>query len=311
MSIFMRYFNILFSVCLLHFAQFVFAQGCSDAGVCSIYHTETDSSEMAVHQFRQGIQYSLGERFVHQFTWTTELSLALSPKGRLTGRMPLSTTLGNIGDYTGPGDLTLLYSHTEMNEKGARLSLTAGSRVPLSNAGAAGLPMPFQPGLGTWDAMFAVEGEYKDFALQLGYQHVLQHYNANSYLPPGQPEDHRGDGFFASRNLRRGNDFLLRTQYTLRKEKWIFIPGAMLVWRLQPDTYQNAENTTVVLDQSQGPTVNIVLRSQIPVHENHSLDILLAGPVFARKQRPDGLTRLLVLGIGWTLQLPGRKFLMG
>ena len=104
---------------------------------------------------------------------------------------------------------------------------------------------------------------------------------------------------------------MLRTQYTVQNKKWAFVPGAFMVWRLQADRFQNEENQYVIMPDSKGPTFNVVLRSLIPIQDKHSLELMLAGPVMARKQRPDGLTRVLVVGAIWTMQLPGRKFLMG
>jgi hypothetical protein len=104
---------------------------------------------------------------------------------------------------------------------------------------------------------------------------------------------------------------MLRTQYTVQNKKWTFVPGAFMVWRLQADRFQNEENQYVIMPDSKGPTFNVVLRSLIPIHDKHSLELMLAGPVMARKQRPDGLTRVLVVGAIWTMQLPGRRFLMG
>ena len=155
--------------------------------------------------------------------------------------------------------------------------------------------MPYQTSLGTLDALLAIEIQYHALKIRTGYQRVLHHQNENRYLPPSDlPID---ETYFASRNLRRGNDWMLRADYLFPFSKWTFIPGMLMVWRLSPDEYQNAQNIRVRFPESDGPTFNLIFNAFIPLKKNWTLEPLLAAPVFAREERPDGLTRNLIATI--------------
>jgi hypothetical protein len=100
--------------------------------------------------------------------------------------------------------------------------------------------------------------------------------------------------FFSSRRLRRGNDWMLRADYGFNFTKWRFTPGALMVWRLRKDQYLTEQGLMMSYPLSSGPTFNIVLQGFIPIGQKWFIEPLLASPILAREERPDGLTRNLV-----------------
>jgi hypothetical protein len=275
------------------------AQGCSDAGICSSqgYASETSAvdSGKAPSYFRFSTGYALGEKFTHQFTLQPEFIIGLFKNTQVSIRMPYQFNSGKLGFHQGLGDPILVVSQRVSLSSDLSLSISGGIRFPINRAAHDSLPMPYQTSLGTLDALLAMEIHYRALKLRTGYQRVLHHQNENRYLPPtGLPLE---DVYFASRNLRRGNDWMLRADYLFPFSKWTLIPGMLMVWRLSPDEYQNAQNVGIEFPDSDGPTFNLIFNASIPLKNNWVLEPLLAAPVFAREERPDGLTRNLVATI--------------
>lgn len=274
----------------------LYAQGCSDAGICSTQgysmdQTSGDSLSVPSY-FRISSGYALGEKFTHQFTLQPEFILGLTKHNQISLRLPYQINAGNLGFHQGLGDPILILTQGVQVHSKLSFSLSGGIRFPMNKANQDSLPMPYQTSLGTLDALFALEMQYHHLRLRTGYQVVLNHLNENRYLPPlNLPLD---EVYFASRNLKRGNDWMLRADYVFPFFNWNFVPGMLMVYRLSPDQYQDAQNESILFPESDGPTFNIILNASIPLQKNWTLEPLIAAPVFAREERPDGLTRNLV-----------------
>jgi hypothetical protein len=275
----------------------LFGQGCSDAGICSVqgYTTESEKQDSGFTPsfFRFSAGYALGEKFTHQLFLQPELVIGIVKGTQVILRAPYQINTGKAGFTYDFGDPMVLISHQLHLNQDCAISGLAGIRFPANRAAKNSLPMPYQTSLGTIDGLLSFEIQYKSWSIRTGYQRVLKHQNENAYLAPFE---NLGDDpvFFSSRRLRRGNDWMLRADYGFNFTKWRFTPGALMVWRLRKDQYLTEQGLMMSYPLSSGPTFNIVLQGFIPIGQKWFIEPLLASPILAREERPDGLTRNLV-----------------
>ena len=96
----------------LQSARIVYAQGCSDAGICTIHsiknNTETYTSAGAMsNNIKIGFGYGKGEKALNNYTWQLEYNRRLTEKLSVTGKINYAAINGELANTSGPGDLFL------------------------------------------------------------------------------------------------------------------------------------------------------------------------------------------------------------
>ena len=276
-----------------------FGQGCSDAGACSInslnIYENSTIGKTKVH-FSMEQSFGLGEKFTLISQTTAGIQYQFLNNTLLELRVPFIFTYGNLGQTAGVGDLLLSVNQQLFRKNKDQLNLLVAGRLKSNNAdftfGGEPLPMAYQTSLGTYDAIFGLLYTIPKWDFYTAYQHSFGR-NKNGYLVTDTtlPDSKK---YFESAQLKRGDDFYLRVRRELMfKNESAFILTLMTIYRLQKDEIIKNDEP-VLLDGSQGLTINLGFTWSKKLKSGQTMGLLLAFPLVDRVYRADGLTRNVV-----------------
>lgn len=275
------------------------AQGCSDAGVCTMgtmrsTTLEPDSAAGGIVSLTTS--YGVGEKGVSIVQVLPEVEWRVGQLMTLRASLPVMFTSGSLGTNSGVGDAVVSVSRTIGLTDDVSLGLTLGTRLPTGTTNAAytpsaSLPMPYQTGLGTTDLVVGVSSTFDRWSVALGYQRVLVNNNLNSYVDQGLD-------YFTSKDYERGDDAILRVGRSMFIDNFNIVPSILAIYRVQQDRVLGAR-----VEGSSGLTLNIAVAASTAIANRINLRLDVAAPVLVRKVRADGLTRALVVALGLTYEL--------
>ena len=297
-----RLITILSAILFLSKASF--AQGCSDAGFCTIGHLKQASGEkvQAKHQsISLLLPFGVGDESVFVFTpgiqYDNQLSERWSVQGKLTGNY----ASGNLGSATGAGDVVISSAYNFRSHSTWNTSVTIGAKLPLNQGdlkeNGRSLPMQYQSSLGTVDLITGISVNNDHWQFATGWQQPLSGINRNHFLPIywNKPEAAK---YIPSNDFNRKADVLLRAAYLLRFGKKTTINGGLLgIYHLGQDTYIDAamSKMPIPISGSDGLTLNATFAAWHQVSSRIKIGLTGGVPLVVRDVRPDGLTRSFVV----------------
>ncbi|WP_240976718.1 hypothetical protein [Flavobacterium rivulicola] len=276
----------------------VYAQGCSDAGVCSIGNS-FDKENSNKNLIETGSIYGVGEADVTYISSYVTYSRAFGEKWALSAKFTYSVADGSFGQRGQFGDAYLIsnYKFAEKDQK--QWSILSGFKFPFTTANAKingySLPLDYQASLGTFDLILAANYKYSQWDFNFGFQIPVFNNNKNSYFA-----EYSGTDDFPSTNLfERKSDALFRTTYTYQtpNKKFTFKPNMLFLYHLGEDSYENIFSQRETIKGSDGLTINGNLITSYTLNSKSSLELSLATPFVVRDIRPDGLTRAFTAGL--------------
>jgi hypothetical protein len=275
----------------------VFAQGCSDAGVCSIDKIRP-GGHMADYsnQFRAGIGYGKAD---HDITVIAPYLAFSRTMGKISveGRLTAIAQNGDEASMFGLSDLFVVGNYALLD----KMQISAGFKIPLANGDkmldGQSLPMDYQPSLGTLDLLLGLNYSIKKLQLAFAYQQPLSQ-NNNTFLAGDFPIDSEFQKFQSTNNYFRRADVLLRISYPVKiGNKFKITPSVLPIYHLGNDRYTNLVAQEVEITGSQGLTLNANLFLDLSVGQSSSLQFNFGTPLVVREDRPDGLTRHFVVNL--------------
>jgi hypothetical protein len=289
------------SVFLLLLQSELYAQGCSDAGICSIENIKPGNIDpQEGNQLKVGIGYGNADqgiaiispyitytRTFNNFSFETRL-LAISQSGNETSSFGLSD-LYLVGNY----------------RIAQNLQATAGFKIPLSNANKKlnGLPLPmdYQSSLGTVDLLLGAQYTVSGFMFAFAYQQPLSQ-NSNTFLVDDYPSDSDFNKFQSTNNYVRKGDVLLRVSRSIPfGEKVTITPSLLPIYHLGNDRYTDLFSEEQEIIGSEGLTLNVNLYADFAVGSKSNIQLNFGSPLIVRESRPDGLTRSFVLNLEYQI----------
>lgn len=308
----LRILLLLFNLALYSVVK---AQGCSDAGVCSIGGFSAPAGDSinnvdAYTYLRMTFSVASGEQGTLVLQSIPEFGIRLLPALSVIGRVPLMQISGNLGNTAGTGDITGILRWNAWKKRSYRLALSAGLKIPSGKADLVedglSLPMPYQTSLGTTDLLTGLDVAGNSWILSLAWQHILDHNNRNGFLRSVWQNNEDAQKYFESAGLIRGDDATLRIERLFKVKQLEIAPGLLSIYRLQKDRIIGAEGQETELEDSDGLTLNLTASAGWSFLPRHRLQAQLGFPVIVRKTRADGLTRTLVVNIAYTW-IAGKK----
>jgi hypothetical protein len=287
------------TVAALLVIQLATAQGCSDAGFCSLqYHR---GAALTKNSIAAGNVAGVGDG--NTFINTTYITYTR----QLTGKMYWDTKVtanyasGALANNFNAGDVftNLSMQAWQSSSKQHLLNFSAGMKIPLTagndKAGGKPLPMTYQSSLGTFDLLLGASYKVNNWEFTNAWQLPLTRENKNSFFD----EYAVSDDFPSSNKFRRKADVLLRGAYTIHKagSKFSFKPNVLAVYHLGEDSYENIFAKRQILTGSKGLTLNANIIGKYAINTKSSLELSAAAPFVVRTIRPDGLTRELTAGL--------------
>lgn len=281
----------------------VFAQGCSDAGFCTVDALKSpDGDSIPTEKFRQ---LKLGATVGKADYDITILASYLEYNQQLNKHWGYGLKLTQLAQLTdsiktnGPGDLFL----TGTYKTNSKIAFTAGVKLPLANGdkerNGLSLPNDFQSSLGTFDFIAGISKEWKQFRFTAAIQQPFVQAK-NRFSPELYDSLSVFSTFRSTNRFERRGDALARVNYVWQvKKRWKITPGLLAIYHLGEDTYLDAFNVRKPISGSEGLTLNGTLFVQYSINKTHQLELSAGTPFVVREVRPDGLTRSFVASLEW------------
>jgi hypothetical protein len=295
--------NCLFAISLLSINK-INAQGCSDAGVCTIHSIKNnaeahESKEGKKNDLSIGFGYGKGERSTNNYNGYLEYTRSLSKKTFVTGKLGYSIISGELANTNGLSDLFLSVNHAFDTKNKWKKSFVVGLKIPFDGAeiveNGIHLPMPYQTSLGTTDLVLAVNFNKKSFGATLALQQPLKSVNENKFLPGDYPSVPLTLKYWPSNAFSRKGDLVGRASYSFKTgERFSIRPSLLGIYHLANDTYLDAVKNRRPIYNSTGLTLNGIIFIDYHLKKGNGLELSFGTPFIVRDQRPDGLTRKFV-----------------
>jgi hypothetical protein len=300
----MKSFSTFIILLIAIYVHNIFAQGCSDAGFCSIDGikqnniVQNDSiandSVSYANTMKTGI--SLGNTRYSVWILNTYIGYSRQINKQMTVSIKLDGQyrIGNLTQVIGFSDITLSMSYKIFKSFG----VIAGGKIPISDANRTynrnSMPMAYQTSLGTYDAIVGTQYVHKNLFFALGWQQPLIQ-NSNTYISGNFSEEALGATYLETNKYKRAGDVLLRVSYNHKPQTFMknfsFTYSLLPIYHLQNDKYSNAENNIVEIKDSKGLTLNTNIFANYKINDKTALEISTGIPLVARKVRPDGLSQ--------------------
>lgn len=284
-------------------ASTLLAQGCSDAGFCTLNSfkphetTNTPQNQLKIGAFFGGADHNIAV-WGNYIEYNRQLDASWSLDAKLTS---LSQNGNGIATF-GLGDL-FLNANRIINPK---LTATLGVKLPLQNGNATNnnnpLPMDYQSSLGTLDLVAGLGYKINKLQLVAAVQLPISQ-NKNQFLAEVYPTNANLRLFQSTNNFKRSGDVLLRIAYPFElTQKLQFTASALPIYHLKNDQYTDLMGTSKTISGSQGITLNANMYFDYKINEKNALQLNIGSPLKVREARPDGLTRSFVANLEYKYQ---------
>lgn len=300
---------LLFSIMI---PGYTFAQGCSDAGFCTMGAMRPNQSYLkkAGVQLRsvELLQYAGYTKFDDLILTTlVDVNVNVGQRSIAQLKVPFQAVSGPLGNTAGMGDISYSYSYQAYKAKKFQIGATLGGKIPTNNAdltNEAGLPLPmyYQTSLGTWDIVAGFSLVSKKWLFATGYQHAFNR-NGNQFLwgAWNNSSDKATALLYPKGNkLKRGDDIMFRAERNFRSTKWNAYLGLLAIYRITPDNIIVNNKA----DDSEGTTgwaITGIAGLGYRVNTHAAVKFLFGQKVTNREWNPDGLSREFVstLSLEW------------
>jgi len=270
------------------------AQGCSDAGFCSLHSLKPEEKSEAILQnhFSAGVAYGKGENGISiispylQFTRNINTCLSFS------GKILFNSVNGDLGNVNGISDAFISSSYSVGNQTG----LTLGLKIPFNDGNLMNnsipLPMAYQTSLGTLDIIAGVSHSFNNFEFMTAIQQPLTQ-NKNQFFSGLYPPGSEAQNYQSTNNYKRSGDILFRASYTfsINNGRFKIKPGLLPIYHLSNDKFTDGAGVENSIEGSQGVTINGNLFLTYSIDKKNTIEISFGTPMKSRTSRPDGLTR--------------------
>jgi len=306
-------------------AASVYAQGCSDAGFCTMGAMKPDQA------YSRKINFKLRSIEISQYKGTTNLSpivyvanmdvsVGITERLGFQVKLPYQWTSGNFGKTSGIGDISLSVTRSFGKIGGFELNATAGMKIPSNNSDltskgdrfpeSEGLVMPMyqQVSLGSVDIIFGASLINEKGLLAVGYQDALTANNNTfewSDWTSFYPSEAYVQQYDRATKLKRGTDIMFRVERNFRFARYNLNIGILPIYRITKDQIiddPSGVGEYVKLDGTTGLAASILAGGGYNFNINNSIRFTYGIKLTDREVNPDGLTRHDVLIIGYLLR---------
>lgn len=278
------------------------AQGCSDAGLCTIEPLKPigvlENTE-ALNKLNFGLSMGVADYNIAVYGGALGYSRTFSEQWSVDSKITFLSQGGNDIAVAGPGDIFLNLNY----KPSQKFAISMGAKIPLMKADKVedGLPLPmdYQSSLGTLDFLGGITYNMENWQFALGVQIPLEQ-NDNAFLADLYDPESPLSEIQSTNQFKRQADILLRiSRPIVVNEKMTIIPGLLPIYHLGEDEYTDVDGVVQSIAGSDGLTLNGTLFLDYQLGSDNALEFSIGFPFIVREARPDGLTRSFVLGIGY------------
>jgi len=298
----------LYSFCFLLFAMsssLLQAQGCSDAGFCTVNSLkphQNDSISAQKNQLKVGFSVGKADNNITAYSQYAEYSRQINSKFSINAKVTSLSQVGNDISTFGLSDVYLSTNY-RLNKN---LSVTLGTKIPLTDGNkiknGGNLPMDYQTSLGAFDLIVGAGYQIKKLQLVAALQQPLTQ-NNNQFVAENYPVNSPLRNFHTTKDFKRSGDVLFRVSYPFKiTDKLQITPGLLNIYHLSNDQFTDTFGTEREIEGSKGLTVNGNLFFDYNLNEVHALQLSLGAPFAVRDVRPDGLTRSFIANLEYSFK---------
>mgnify|MGYP005812513583 CR=1 FL=1 len=287
------------------------AQGCSDAGFCTMGAMKPDqpyNKRIAIRLRSMEIGFYRGTTPLTPVIYvaTADLNFGINDRTWFQVKLPYQAVTGQLGSTSGLGDISLCMTRNIVRQRSYDVNVSLGTKLPTNAADKTedGLPLPmyYQTSLGSYDIVAGVSVISKKWLLAAGVQHPFNR-NRNQFLWSawaGSSEDqdyvHR---YTNSRELYRGTDIMLRVERNFRFSQWNFAVGVLPIYRVNADEITDRFEKRVKHPNTTGLALSAIVSTGYNFNVRSGLRLLVARKLVQRDTNADGLTRELVTTLSY------------
>ncbi len=304
--------RLLFVCLFVSISSALFAQGCSDAGFCTMGAMKPDQPYNKRVQLRlrtMELSFYRGTTTLTPVVYvaTADFNFSLNAKNTFQLKVPYQYVTGRLADTQSLGDISLCFTRNVLSSDRFDVNVSIGGKIPTNNAdqSANGLPLPmyYQTSLGTYDFIAGVSVINRQWLFATGIQVPLNQ-NDNEFVWSAwnsSPEKPYSDTYAQSKNLSRGIDVMLRVERNFRFSRFNFSLGLLPIYRITRDEVTNSRQLRTSQDLEGNIASGLALSGIATIGYHFStksgVRLLVGHRIMQRKFSPDGLVRELVSSV--------------
>ncbi|MBC8110474.1 MAG: hypothetical protein H7Y04_05385 [Verrucomicrobia bacterium] len=295
--------------------QLLSAQGCSDAGFCTM-------GAMRPNQhFRPRLDVRLRSVEITQFYAYTkfgdnmlssivDLNLGISSKTSVHIKLPYTFIWGRLPANQGFGDVSLSLTYTVFSSERFHLNATLGTKIPPNQANQThkdslgterSYTTYYQTSLGTYDIIAGLSLTSRNWLFAIGYQQALTR-NSNQFIKTTWSDTQFSDRAFAypnSKEIIRGIDGMFRIERNQRFSRLNTYLGILGIYRFTPDIYENENQVRKSFPETQGITLNLITGAGYQFSAKTGVKLMGGFKLYERERNADGLSRDVVFTLSF------------
>lgn len=300
--------KLFYLLMFLVFTNFIHAQGCSDAGFCTLQNTkEIDNFIAKSSSIAVGFGYGAGFEEIKIANSYLDYGYTVNEKLSFNSKLTYLKASGNFGSNSGLGDVFLNANYRLSTTNVYDFTFLVGTKIPLNDSNKKdnlgnSLPLDYQTSLGTLDLIAGASLLYdKKWEFSTAFQVPVSNNNKNEFVPSNFSNS---TNFVPTKNFKRMPDALLRVGYLFQvpKSRLSFRPNMLAIFHLGNDSFRNFANEEIAINGSDGITINGGLVSSLTFKDNSQIELTTAAPFAVRDVRPDGLTRAFVINLQYKIR---------
>lgn len=283
------------------------AQGCSDAGFCTLNGTkpfswDTIPSALKYNSLKFGVSAGRADYAINILSTYLEYSRTVTEHWSLDIKLTALSQIGPDHKSVGVSDLFVTSNYKWLNNSittiGLKFPLSNGNKMNSGNA----LPLDYQPSLGTLDFIMGYGFHIRKLQVVIAGQFPFIR-NKNQFLATDFTTDSPFSKFTSTNGFKRKADGLLRLAYPITlKSSWTFTPGLLPIYHLGNDKFTDENGSEKRIDGSSGLTLNATLFLSYQAKNGNRFEINGGTPLVARETRPDGLTRKFIATVEYKIR---------
>jgi hypothetical protein len=290
-----------------------FAQGCSDAGFCTMGAMKPDQPYNKKIQLKlrsMELSFYRGTTTTTPVIYvaTTDFNFSLNAKSSFQVKVPYTLVRsGNLGKTEGVSDLSLCYTRSIIRSDRFDVNFSVGGKIPTNKSDKTSdkfpgepLPMYYQTSLGTYDFITGLSLINRKWLFATGIQIPFKHINQNTFDWtdfPDYPDQNYIKTYSQSNLLKRGIDVMLRVERNFRFSRFNFSTGLLPIYRITNDRITNLQGVEVKPDGAHGLALSGIITAGYNFNVRSGVKLLWGHKIVQRDKNPDGLTREMVTSI--------------
>lgn len=302
---------IVYAFLILPFIHLdVFAQGCSDAGFCTMGAMKPDQP------FNKKIELKLRSMELSFYRGTTtltpviyvataDMSFSLNSRNSFQVKVPYQAVTGRLANTSGMGDISLCFTRNIRTTEKSDINWSVGTKIPTNKSDkeidGRALPMYYQTSLGTYDFITGLSYITRHWLFATGIQ-VPLNTNNNQFLWgewAGSEHQAYAGRYDRAKELKRGTDVMLRVERNFRFSRFNCSIGLLPIYRVIRDERADPTGNRVTEKEGQGLALSGIFTTGYSFNVHSGIKALVGHKIVQRDINPDGLTRELVSSVSY------------